>query len=70
MVLLDNTMYQIHYLKSSIATVPGGRVSFALECGLPTQVIMAQRDWAGNNCKNYVNPSLGMCQGILQQVWK
>ena len=63
-------MYQIHYLKSSIAIVPGKGVSLALECGVSTEIIKTQMDSAGNDCKNYVNPSLGMCHGILQQVWE
>ena len=69
-ILSNSTLYQVHYLTHSTAIVSGEDVSFALECGLPTEVIKAQGDWASKDCKNYVNPSLGMCQGILQQLWK
>ena len=68
-IVSNNTLYQIHYLTNSIAIVSGEDVSFALECGLLTEV-KAQGDWAGKDCKNYVNTSLGMCQGILQQLWR
>ena len=35
MALANNTMHQIHYLKSPTVIVSGEGVSFALECGLP-----------------------------------
>lgn len=37
-----------------------GGASFALECGLPTEIIKAQGDWASNAYENYVNPSWEM----------
>ena len=36
----------------------GGGASFALECGLPTEVIQAQGDWASNAYQLYVTPTL------------
>ena len=37
-----------------------GGASFALECGLPSEVIKAQGDWASNAYENYINPSWEM----------
>jgi len=37
-----------------------GGASFALECGLPTEVIKAQGDWSSNAYESYINPSLEM----------
>ena len=64
-ILSNNTLCQVHYLTNSTAIVSSEDVSFALECGLPAEVIKAQGNWAGKDCKNYVNPSLGMCHWHL-----
>ena len=37
-----------------------GGASFALECGLPTEVIQAQGDWTSNAYENYICPSQDM----------
>ena len=37
-----------------------GGASFALECGLPTEVIKAQGDWTSNAYESYICPSQDM----------
>ena len=37
-----------------------GGATFALECGLPVDVIKAQGDWASNSYERYSNPSWSM----------
>ena len=48
---LDPSLYSGHSFRR-------GGASFALECGLPTEVIQAQGDWASNAYQLYVTPTL------------
>ena len=42
--------------------------SFALECGLPTEVIKAQGDWASSAYESYVNPSWDMRKQLAETL--
>ena len=54
---LDPSLYSGHSFRR-------GGASFALECGLPTEVIQAQGDWASNAYQLYVTPSLLLRQKL------
>lgn len=41
-----------------------GGASFALQCGLPVDLIKIQGDWRSNACERYLQPSFGLRQQV------
>ena len=47
-----------------------GGASFALNCGLPVDLIKLQGDWKSNACERYLEPSFGLRQLVAKTLGK
>ena len=47
-----------------------GGASFALNCGLPVDLIKLQGDWKSNACERYLEPSFGLRQQVAATLGK
>ena len=70
---------RLHALLSTLGASPAsysghsfrrGGASFALECGLPTELIKAQGDWVSNAYELYASPSLPMRKDLAATLGK
>lgn len=57
----DPSKYSGHSLRR-------GGASFALQCGLPIDLIKTQGDWRSNAVERYLEPAFGMRQQVAQQM--
>ena len=58
---LDASNYSGHSLRR-------GGASWALQCGLPVDLIKIQGDWCSNACERYLQPSLGLRKQVAQTL--
>lgn len=60
---IDSHQYSSHSLRR-------GGASFALNCGLPSELIKMQGDWASNAYEKYLNPSLNLRRKVAETMGK
>lgn len=58
---LDASKYSGHSLRR-------GGASFALQCGLPVNLIKIQGDWLSSACERYLQPSFGLRKQVAQTL--
>ena len=58
---VDVTSYSGHSFRR-------GGASFALECGVPSELIQAQGDWRSDVYLSYLDPSLGFRQRVAHTL--
>ena len=58
---LDTSKYSGHSLRR-------GGASFALQCGLPVDLIKIQGDWRSNACERYLQPSLELRKRVAETL--
>ena len=61
---IDSNSYSTHSLRR------GGGASFALQYGLPAELIMLQGDWASNAYEKYLDPSLNLRKRVAETMGK
>ena len=58
---IDSSKYSGHSFRR-------GGASFALECGVPVDLIQSQGDWRSNAYQSYIDPSLQFRQSVANTL--